>query len=111
MTKRAARRTPDSGMATAGAVAHAVGNQTAVNLHAWANQPGMPDAHTPEAHHYYHHLQGHAPTREVDASQRAKAGANNAADVVPSGLVGIACTVGAVLEPSGSMPLRARTPW
>jgi hypothetical protein len=40
------RRVPDH--ATAGAVAH--GNQTAVNLHAWANQPGMPAAHSPEAH-------------------------------------------------------------
>ena len=28
----------------------ATGNQTAVNLHAWANQPGMPVAHAPEAH-------------------------------------------------------------
>jgi hypothetical protein len=47
MTKRT-RREPDH--ATAGAVAHATGNQTAVNLHAWATQPGMPAAHTPEAH-------------------------------------------------------------
>jgi hypothetical protein len=37
-------------MPTAGAVAQALGNQTAVNLHAWANQPGMPAAHSPEAH-------------------------------------------------------------
>ena len=44
------RRSPTSHMATAGAVAHAAGNQTAVNLHAWANQPGMPAAHAPEAH-------------------------------------------------------------
>jgi hypothetical protein len=47
MTKRS-RRVPDH--ATAGAVANATGNQTAVNLHAWANQPGMPAAHSPEAH-------------------------------------------------------------
>ena len=48
MAKRGARQAPP--MATAGAVAHATGNQTAVNLHAWANQPGMPAAHSPEAH-------------------------------------------------------------
>jgi hypothetical protein len=47
MAKRT-NRVPDH--ATAGAVAHATGNQTAINLHAWANQPGMPAAHSPEAH-------------------------------------------------------------
>jgi hypothetical protein len=46
----AKRETRQPAMATAGAVAHATGNQTAVNLHAWATQPGMPAAHTPEAH-------------------------------------------------------------
>jgi hypothetical protein len=25
-------------------------------LHAWANQPGMPETHTPEAHHHDQHL-------------------------------------------------------
>ena len=50
MAKRSSTRVPDNRMATAGAVAHALGNQTAVDLHAWANQPGMPDeAHSPEA--------------------------------------------------------------
>jgi hypothetical protein len=47
MAKRE-RRVPDQ--AAAGAVAHAVGNQTGVDLHTWANQPGVPDARTPEAH-------------------------------------------------------------
>src|SRR6202011_1584575 len=48
VAKRGTNQTPP--MATAGAVAHATGNQTAVNLHAWASQPDMPAAHSPEAH-------------------------------------------------------------
>ena len=48
--RRAARPPAPTSMATTGAVAQAAGNQTAVNLHAWANQPGQPAAHSPEAH-------------------------------------------------------------
>ena len=59
MAKRT-NRVPDH--ATAGAVAHATGNQTAINLHAWANQPGMPAAHSPEAHQ-----ERQATDRSVDA--------------------------------------------
>src|SRR5882672_3333726 len=50
-------------------------------------------------------------TGSICAAVRPNAGASRAADVVPSELVGNACTVGDVLEPFGSMPLRARTPW
>src|SRR5215472_3579926 len=44
------------------------------------------------------------------ADVRPNAGAINAADVVPSGLVGNTGSVGRVVDPLGSMPFLARTP-
>src|SRR6185436_4299954 len=50
-------------------------------------------------------------TGSICAVVRPNAGASRAAEVLPSLLVGNGCTIGDVLEPFGSMPLRARTPW
>src|SRR6185436_20678929 len=50
-------------------------------------------------------------TGSICAAVRPNAGASRAALVVPSDATGNAWTVGAVLDPIGSMPLRARTPW
>src|ERR1043166_5694303 len=50
-------------------------------------------------------------TGSICAGVRLKAEASRAAEVVPSELVGNACTMGLVVEPLGSTPFRARTPW